>query len=139
MFIKLFAMYPPRPDAEMTTAAYIDETRDIPPLVISNALKRLVRKAGEFAPSVVTIRKECALYLRERHRQAEGLDPHGGFELDADLTERWLKRSGEPLLALSAGTEKVVEIPAPKSERDRAIAILDAEIARLEGRMRVRS
>lgn len=137
MFGKLFTLYPAQPDGvELRIRAYIDETKDIPPLVISHALKRLVRKPGEFAPGVAAIRRECALYLREQHRRASGQDPSSPIEMDAELAERWLQRSGEPVLALPAGPQ-AAEIPAPPAERDRAIAILDAEIARLERGMRV--
>ena|SRR6188474_894431 len=136
MLLKLFSMYPPRPDAEMTTAAYMEELRDIPPLALSHGLHRLVRKQGEFAPNVATIRRECALYLREQHRRASGQDPSSPIEMDAELAERWLQRSGEPVLALPAGPQEI-EIPAPQAERDRAIAILDAEISRLQRGMRV--
>lgn len=136
MFTKLFAIYPPSGDPELKVRAYIDETRDIPPLVISHGLKRLVRKGGEFAPNVAAIRKECALFLREQHRRASGQEESSPIEMDAELAERWLQRAAEPL-ALPAGP-KLLEVPAPPAERDRAIAILDAEIARLQRGMRVR-
>lgn len=136
MLLKLFSMYPPRPDAEMTAAAYMEELRDIPSLVISHALHRLVRRPGEFAPNVATIRRECALYLREQHRRASGQDASSPIEMDAELAERWLQRSDEPVPALPAGPQPL-ELPAPPAERDRALAILDAEIARLQRGMRV--
>lgn len=136
MLLKLFSMYPPRPDAEMTTAAYMEELRDVPSLVLSHALHRLVRKPGEFAPNVAAIRREAALYVREQHRRASGQEESSPIEMDAELAERWLQRAADPLPALPAGS-KPLELPAPAAERDRAIAILDAEIARLERGMRV--
>jgi len=144
MFGKLFTLYPAQADSvELRIRAYIDETRDIQALVISHALKRLVRKPGQFAPSVAQIRIECGRVLRERHRAAEGLDPDGGLdhsngELTAELAERWLARADHSVLALPAGTApKPIELPAPPQERERAMAILDATIARLQKRSRV--
>lgn len=148
MFTKLFSMYPlpAGENVELKMRAYLDETRDIPALVISHALRRLTRssarlarKEGQFAPLVPEIRAECARYLRERHRAANGLDPQSGLswndgELDEKHVERWLQRAQEPLpLALPAG--RPLELPAGPDERQRACARLQAEITRLEKRM----
>jgi hypothetical protein len=144
MFGKLFTLYPQQKDMlELRARAYIDETRDVPAWALSHGLQRLVRKKTDFAPSVAEIRKECALFVRERHRLANGLDPSGwnphtdAGEIDV---ERWLQRSSEQLRlpALTSGAAQPAEVPVPKTEKERAIAILDAEIARLERRMRVK-
>lgn len=135
MMLKLFSLYPPRPDAEMTTTAYMEELADLPALLISHALKRLVRKRGEFAPGVAAIRRECAHLTREHHRAAAGLEPTGGLSWSADGeidVERWLARAKvAPLL----GAGRVLELAAGPDERKRATATLQAEIDRMEKRM----
>lgn len=113
----------------MSLAAYLDELRDLPPIVLSHGLQRLVRKGGDFMPSVATIRKECALLLRERHRRALGLDPNGwnpqsdAGEIDA---EAWLRRARDPLPVLPAHVAEP-EV-ATLEQRARGSALL-AELA----------
>ena len=135
MLLKLFSLYPPRPDAEMTIAAYMEELRDLPSLLISHALHRLVRRKGEFAPNVATIRRECAHLVRERQRAANGLEPTGGLDGEIDA-EKWLQRAQDPLPALPAG--RTLELAAGPQEREEARRKLQMEIDRLEGRMKAR-
>ncbi len=129
MLGKLFSLYPPRPDAEMAMAAYLDELGDVPALLLSHGLKRLVRRGGDFVPSLAAIRKECARLLRARHRAAMGLEPEGNSsrtdpdEIDA---ERWLARARNPLPMLPAQTP---EEPATAEMLERAGQMLE-ELAR---------
>jgi hypothetical protein len=149
-FAKLFTLYPEGAATEERVAVYTEQTRDIPLLVIRHALSRLTQRAPssrvagwerrDRAPSVAVIRAECARYLRERHRAANGLPAQGGLdwsdgELDDELIKRWLARAHEPLPpALSAG--RTLELPAGPDERQRATARLQAEIDRMEKHMR---
>lgn len=120
MFVKLFALYPAPAgeDVQLKVAAYIEETRHVPPLVLSHALHRLVRRRGvkdmdradAFAPPVADILRESARVIRETVLKAEGKDtreynPNAEFVLRED---RWLPEGnraecvlrGEPLPAL---------------------------------------
>lgn len=101
----------------MSLAAYLDELQDLPPLMISHALKRLVRRSGEFAPSVAVIRREVAHVLREAHRSASGLDPTAGLPEDGINVDAWLKRAHEPIPAsrqLTSGAPPAEEKATPE-------------------------
>ena len=119
MFSRLFSAYPTS-DAEASIEAYMGETRDIHPLVISHALAELRDKpvyehgqpvARRFAPSVQEVRRACAVVIRRWTRQAQGKDPdgyspQGTHELDANAVSRWIARGTdlmEMLPALTAG------------------------------------
>lgn len=107
MIGKLFALFPsPGRDVELTIAAYIDETAGVPAIVLSHALRRVTRRAAQFAPTVAEILRESARVIREAKLQSEGrptheYNGHAPFELNV---ERWLQRATEvePLL-LPAG------------------------------------
>ena len=120
MLAKLFAIYPGS-DTELRIRAYLDETADIPALVLSHGLKRIVQRREEYAPSVAEIRKECAMYLRERHRLAAGLDPHWMLPSGINV-EAWIKRAAEPLPALPSGLESERATP---EQRAKGAALLD--------------
>jgi hypothetical protein len=134
MFGKLFTLYPcaPSEDAEFKLAAYIDETRKVPPLVLSHALKRLVQKrASPYVPSVFEILRESARVLREWKAKAAGREasdwgPEGEIEIDVC---RYLERAQETLMQLAAGDTRM-QLPERASPEQRAegAALLDGLI-----------
>lgn len=128
MLTKLFGMYAPRADVKVSIAGYMEELRDIPSLILSHGLKRLVQVPREFVPDVGTIRKECALFLRERHRIASGQDPNAPFLAGEINVERWLLKAREPLPALPAGREQ--EEFATPEQRAAGARLLDQLVAR---------
>lgn len=148
MMAKLFALYPGRSDPEMTMAAYLERTRDVPALALSHALHRLTRRPGTWVPDVGSIRQEAARWLRENYRRAQGRDPHehnpaldpGDEHLDV---ERWLARGPEVLaLAESAQTRLRLGIGPAQSkataeERERGAKLLERAAASLGTRMQV--
>jgi hypothetical protein len=107
-FGKLFAMFPPPPDMEASVAAYIEQTRDIPWLFVSHALKRLVDRPvfdrgslmpRKWLPTISEVRYEAARVVREFKLKSEGRDAreysvHGDFALDID---RWIEKAPEVL------------------------------------------
>lgn len=135
-------------EREVTMRAYMDETRDLPPLVLSHAISRLVNRppppdaprSGRHMPSIGEIKKEAAAFLRERHRLASGLDPTGGLpsgDLDEVLVQRWLARAHEPIptaptmLALAAGPGPGEEI-ATAEQRAKGAAMLAQLAAKMQ-------
>lgn len=143
MFSKLFALYPGGPMLEGRMRAFIDETRDIPPLVISHALKRLIRAPREFAPSVGEIRREAGKLLREAKLRAEGRDPNeynAWVDAPPELDhERWIKRAADVLPMLTAPPPRLqlAERVASPEERAAGLAAIDRITAGLGKRMRV--
>jgi hypothetical protein len=141
MFTKLFGLYPPRQDAEISLRAYLDETRHVPAIALSFAMKRIVqRRASAFLPSVYELLREAATWVRETKVRAEGRDPNehnpeGPVEIDID---RWLALAPEAVQLLSAPA-KPLELPAQASrdERERAVAALDALVMKHSRRMRL--
>ncbi len=113
MFAKLFSMYPPPRDIVATAAAYIEETRDIPAIFISHALKRLrdqpVLEGNALAPrrwlpSVPEIRHESARVIRQAKLAAEGKDTReyslrGDFQLNP---ERWIAEAPQIVAQLES-------------------------------------
>jgi hypothetical protein len=143
MFTKLFGIFPSGGDPEVRMSGYIEETADIPPLVISHALKKLVREARTFAPSVGEIRREAGKLLREVKLRAEGRDPneHNAWlegpppELDH---ERWIERAPEvlPLLTAPPPRLQLSERVATPEERAAGAAALERASKMLGSRMR---
>lgn len=143
LFGKLFALYPASGglDVEVRMAAYLDETRRVPALALSHAMKRLVaRRANAFVPSVYEILREAAIWVRETNARAAGRDPdahnpEGPVEIDV---ERWLALAPQAVQLLAA-PPKPLELPAQatRDERDRAVAKLDALVLKHAQRMRL--
>lgn len=110
---KLFSMFPPPPDMEASVMAYLQETRDIPWLFVSHAIRRLIdRPVSErgslvprrFLPSISEIRHEAARVIREFKLRAEGkpIAEHsmrGDFELRPD---RWIEQAPQVVEILQA-------------------------------------
>jgi len=119
-------------DAELKIAALREELRDVPSIVLSHALSRIVRRKVDFLPTLAEIRKECALFLRERHRIAMGLDPNWMLPSGEINVERWLERAREPLPALPSGREQ--EEFATPEQRAAGARLLDQLVARKEVR-----
>lgn len=137
MFGKLFTLYPTQKESvELKIRAYIDETRDIPAVWLSHALRRLVRKAEEFAPSVGAIRKEAAHVVRESHRRALGLEPGAGIPADGINVDRWLEKAHEPIPSSHQLTSGAVpaEKPADLATRAKGAALLADLVARMDKR-----
>jgi hypothetical protein len=117
MFSKLFLLFPaPRgPELEAKIAAYVDETSQVPPIVLSHALSRLVKRCEQYAPSVADILRESARVIREAKLASEGrptheYNGHAPFELNV---ERWLARGREVAeLLLPAGLAAQIEAAA---------------------------
>lgn len=115
MWTRLFATCPTR-DPEMTMEAYDSLTLDIPWVVISNALTKLLDTpvydhgqpvARRFAPSVPEIRRMSALLIARQIRIAEGRDPegynpHGAPEMNEINVQRWIERVPDVLEMLPA-------------------------------------
>ena len=75
MFAKLFTLFPfvGSQDSEGAILAFIEETRDIPAIWISHALKSLSNEPGrKFAPSVGEIRGSALSLIRAQRRRSEG-------------------------------------------------------------------
>lgn len=101
---KLFGLYPPPPDIEVSMAGYMDETRDIPWLFVSHAIKRLIDRPvyergslipRKWLPTISELRYESARVIREFKLRSEGKDTReyslrGDFDLKA---ERWIEQA----------------------------------------------
>ena len=106
MFVKLFTLCPlsGTQDTEGSVLAYIDETKDIPPLWISIALKKLTGESDrKFAPSVGEIRGAALVAIRAQRRRSEGkpevmLGPYGESPLRPERELAWARLSEARLL-----------------------------------------
>lgn len=110
---RLLSMFPAPADVDATLTTYIDQTRDIPWLFVSHAIKRLIDKPvndrgslvpRRFLPSISEIRYEAARVIRQFKLRAEGKDTRehsmrGDFEL---RPERWIEQAPEVMQAVQA-------------------------------------
>ncbi len=142
IFGKLFALYPcpSSEDGEIKMTAYLEETRTVPPLVLSHAMKRLVSsRANSYMPSVYEILRMSARVVREWHQIAEGREPNEynprleSSESEIDI-ERWLARAHEvtELRRLPAGPEG----RATPEQRAAGAVLLEQLVRETDARMR---
>jgi len=151
MFSKLFALYPAAQgeDVELKMSAYMEETRQIPALVLSHALKRLIgARANPYVPSCYEILRACAVVVREWKRKAEGRsviehNPRVDEAPDQEIDVWYWIRQAPAVLERKALPPGKIERPAVGEERvipsEEATRRLGEIADRMVGRLRSRA